>query len=106
MSARVEPVTHHMEATDQITIPASLAREGMILQVNSALTVENMTSGVTLEKLPSEEAGADLGIDRDNDAPRSARDHRRHPFARLAPKAAEGASAPAPCPTSPIPAPA
>ncbi|MCH8863107.1 MAG: M20/M25/M40 family metallo-hydrolase, partial [Proteobacteria bacterium] len=72
MSIRIEPATHRINALDQITIPASLAKQDMVLRINSDLTVEQVMGEVALEALPGEEAGADVGIDRENDDPRAA----------------------------------
>ncbi|PCI46781.1 MAG: hypothetical protein COB49_08040 [Alphaproteobacteria bacterium] len=67
MTITLDPATHQLNATDTITIPASLAKDGMILQINSDLNVEKIAGTVTLEKTAKGRNAKDIGIDRDND---------------------------------------
>jgi len=67
MTIELKPLSHHIAATDTITIPAALAKNGMILQINSDLTVVLKSGNVTLKKIEESKDAADIGIDRDND---------------------------------------
>ncbi|MBL4893303.1 MAG: M20/M25/M40 family metallo-hydrolase [Emcibacter sp.] len=67
MDISLDPATHQLWATDIITIPPSLAKEGMTLQINSDLMVEKIAGTVTFEKTAEGKNAKDIGIDRDND---------------------------------------
>ncbi len=67
MSVSLDPTSHQLTATDVITIPASLAQDGMILQINSDLAVMKIDGTVSLEKVIEGQNAEDIGIDRDND---------------------------------------
>ena len=67
MDITVNPTSHQLNATDTITIPASLAKDGMTLQLNSDLLVERISGTVSLEKVADGQDAKDIGIDRDND---------------------------------------
>lgn len=68
MSIKLSPADHRIEATDTITIPASMVREGLIFQLNSDLLIEPATGNIRLEKVSDGQKAADVGIDRDNDS--------------------------------------
>jgi aminopeptidase N len=66
MSIDLRPVSHEISATDTITIPASLAKEGIILQVNGDLSVTQISGSVKMTQIAVEKNAADIGIDRDD----------------------------------------
>ncbi len=67
MDITLDPASHSIKATDKITIPASLAKEGMILQINSDLKVEKTAGAVGFKIVDTGRNAKDIGIDRDND---------------------------------------
>ncbi|MBL4800264.1 MAG: M20/M25/M40 family metallo-hydrolase [Emcibacter sp.] len=67
MDITLNPASHLLTATDTITIPPSLARNGMTLQINSDLMVEKISGKVTFKKIAEGKNAKDIGIDRDND---------------------------------------
>ncbi|NOZ66530.1 MAG: M20/M25/M40 family metallo-hydrolase [Alphaproteobacteria bacterium] len=67
MDITLDPASHQITATDEITIPASLAKDGMEIQINSDLVMTKVAGAVTLTKVSDGKNAKDIGIDRDND---------------------------------------
>jgi len=68
MTVSISPTAHTLDATDTITIPASIAKNGLIIKVNQDLTVKSISGNAKFKKVAKAQNAADIGIDRDNDS--------------------------------------
>ena len=63
----ITPSTHSLIASDILTIPADLAKDGLKIMINSDLTIEKTGGAVNLKLVAENRNADDLGMDRDND---------------------------------------
>ena len=71
MDITLNPHTSRMTATDEITIPHALREQETLINLNTSLAVRSLEPGITLTLLEEDAIAADVGIDRDNDDPRT-----------------------------------
>jgi len=67
IEATIAPADHRIIATDTITIPASLAKDGLIFQINRDLAVKKISGSAGFEEVAENRNVQDVGMDRDND---------------------------------------
>ena len=66
ISATIDPVKHHIDATDLITIPAAQVKPIINFLLNNNLTVISETPGVKLNLDESDVKAEDFGMDRED----------------------------------------
>ncbi len=62
----ITPSTHSLFASDVLTIPANLAKDGLKIMLNSDLAVEKTAGKLNLKLVAENRNADDLGMDRDN----------------------------------------
>jgi len=67
IDVQITPSTHMLTATDTVTIPASLAKDGLRMAINTDLTIEKTAGDVNFKLVAQNRNANDLGMDRDND---------------------------------------
>ena len=65
MSTTLDPVKHHIDVTDQITIPSAQVKPVINFLLNNNLTVISETPGVKLTLDESDVKAEDFGMDRE-----------------------------------------
>jgi len=68
LSISIKPNSHELTATDTLTIPASLSKNGVRFSVNSDLIVTKISGNATMKLVAERRNANDLGMDRDNDS--------------------------------------
>ena len=63
----ISPSAHTMQATDTITIPASLAKNGLKLSINSDLTATKVDGAANFTLMAENRNAGDVGMDRGNE---------------------------------------
>jgi len=66
IDVEVTPSTHSMVASDVLTIPDDLAKDGLKIMINSDLAVTKTAGAVNLKLVAENRNADDLGMDRDN----------------------------------------
>ncbi len=66
ISVTIDPGKHHLEAADQITIPAAQVKPVMEFQLNGDLIVSSETPGVKIELVQKGVGAEDVGMDRED----------------------------------------
>ncbi len=62
----ITPSTHSLVASDVLTIPTNLAKDGLKIMINSDLTIEKTAGSINLQLVAESRNADDLGMDRDN----------------------------------------
>ena len=62
----ITPSTHAMVASDVLTIPDDLAKDGLKIMINSDLAIKKTGGSVNLKMVAENRNADDLGMDRDN----------------------------------------
>ncbi|MBL4618327.1 MAG: M20/M25/M40 family metallo-hydrolase [Robiginitomaculum sp.] len=71
MQISIQPNSHAIEYTDEMTIPAKLAKSGLQISINNDLQLAIIGGDVKLKLITSDSDAKDTGMDRDNDRPKS-----------------------------------
>ena len=66
ITVSIDPDEHFLEAVDEITIPAALAKSAVYFLLNSDLSVEPLSEGLSVQLDETEIKGKDLGMDRED----------------------------------------
>ena len=68
VSVKVDPAKHTLQAIDTVTIPATLAQNGLKFSINSDLKLSKIAGDVNLKLVAENRNAGDLGMDRDNES--------------------------------------
>ncbi|MCF6276047.1 MAG: hypothetical protein L3J05_09835, partial [Robiginitomaculum sp.] len=67
IDVKITPSTHSLVATDTLTIPPNLAKDGLRMAINADLNIEKTAGDVNFKLVAENRNANDLGMDRDND---------------------------------------
>jgi len=66
INVSIDPQKHFLDAVDEITIPAGMAKLEVYFLLNSELEVQSLTTGISVELDETEIKGKDFGMDRED----------------------------------------